>query len=58
MTQWLHVMKLKSKQKLSQRTILLTFSLITIALLKCQSKQKHLLPYHVKNNKLKTILII
>ena len=59
-----------SNKKVTYKTknfyILLAFSLITIALsivvsiycylIKYQAKQKHLLPYHVTNNKLKKVL--
>ena len=59
-----------SNKKVTYKTknfyILLAFSLITIALsivvsiycylIKYQAKQKHLLPYHITNNKLKKVL--
>ena len=58
------------EQKVACKTqnfyILLAFSLVTIALLiavsiyryliKYRAKQKHLLPFHVTNNKLKEIM--
>ena len=50
-----------------KKILLLAFLFITIALLiavslycymiKCKTKQKHLLPYHVKNNKLTKLCI-
>ena len=70
MIQQLRVMKLKSAMeatwKMQNFYIFLPFSLNTIALLvaisiycclvKYRAKQKHLLPFHVTNNKLKKIM--